>query len=187
MLNFGSMQYLILFAGWVAYFSLHSVMASPAIKKKYDFRGYRMVYSLVSVCGLLALLLYSDSIPAAPFFITAGPPRYASLVLTIFGVMIIQRAFRQYGWRGFVAEESIPLQTDGILKYIRHPIYAGSILVIVAFFLFIPNAPTLVSCLCMLMYIPVGLLFEEKKLIALYGDEYIEYRKNVPALFPKLL
>jgi protein-S-isoprenylcysteine O-methyltransferase Ste14 len=180
-------QYLILVAGWVAYFAIHSGLASPAIKQRYHFRGYRVVYVIISVAGFLALLLYNGSIAAEHFFVSSGPPRYVSLMLTTFGVMIIQSSFRQYTFMGFVGvkEEKSGLRTDGILKHVRHPIYSGTILVIIGFFLFIPNLPTLVSCICMLAYLPIGILLEERKLIATYGDAYREYRSRVPALIPR--
>jgi methanethiol S-methyltransferase len=181
------MQYLILVIGWGLYFFLHSLLASSSFKIKYSFRYYRISYTLFSVAGLLVMLFYSGSIEAAPIFIREGT-RYISLVCTTFGVMIIQSSFRQYSFRGFIGlkDEPAQLSREGILKQVRHPIYSGTILVILGFFLFIPNPPTLVSCLCMLLYIPIGIILEERKLIAMYGNDYLEYRRNVPALFPKL-
>jgi protein-S-isoprenylcysteine O-methyltransferase Ste14 len=38
-----------------------------------------------------------------------------------------------------------------------------------------------------LVYIPIGIYFEEKKLIKMYGDQYVEYKKRVPAIFPNAL
>ena len=172
--------YVILVAGWVVYFVLHSAMAG---------RSNRIVYVLVSTTGLLALLWYNGTIHSLNFFSSAGPMRWVSLVLTIFGVMIIQTSFRQFSLKGFVglSNEKKELKTDGILGHVRHPIQAGIILIVLGLFFFIPNLPTLVSCLCILIYIPIGLYFEEKKLVALFGDQYIEYRKRVPAIVPNKL
>lgn len=169
--------YLILVGGWLIYFALHSAMAG---------RVNRIVYVLISTVGLFALLFYNGSIESLKFFSNEGPVRYMSLVLTIFGVMIIQTTFRQFSLKGFIglAHEPKELKTDGILSYIRHPIQAGVILVTLGFFFFIPNLPTLVSCVCILVYIPIGLYFEEKKLVAVFGDQYLEYRKRVPAIIP---
>lgn len=172
--------YLILVGGWVIYFALHSLMAG---------RSNRVLYVLISTVGLLALLYYNGTIESIKFFSNEGPIRYVSLVLTIFGVMIIQTTFKQFNFKGFVglAEEPKELKTDGILSYVRHPIQAGIVLIMLGFFFFIPNLPTLVSCLCVFIYIPIGLYFEEKKLVALFGDQYIEYRKRVPAIIPTSL
>lgn len=182
------MAYLILVLGWTVYLALHSLLAMPSVKERFRFRGYRLAYILFAGAGLLVLLFYNGGIDAPHFFVSRGIPRYVSLMLTTFGVMIIQSSFRQYSFRGFIGLEKEPpkLVTEGVLKYVRHPIYAGTILIIVGFFLFIPNLPTLISCACMLVYIPIGILLEERKLVNAYGEAYIEYRKRVPAVFPKL-
>jgi protein-S-isoprenylcysteine O-methyltransferase Ste14 len=70
---------------------------------------------------------------------------------------------------------------------VRHPILAGLILIVLGFFFFIPNLPTAISCVCVLLYIPIGIYIEEKKLIATYGDQYVEYQKKVPAILPKTI
>ena len=172
--------YVILVGGWILYFALHSAMAG---------RVNRIIYVVISTAGLLALLFYNGSIHSLKFFVSEGPIRYISLVLTTFGVMIIQTSFRQFNFKGFigVSKEKQELRTEGILSYVRHPIQAGIILVVLGFFFFIPNLPTLISCACILIYIPIGLYFEEKKLVALFGDQYIEYRKKVPAIIPTRL
>lgn len=172
--------YFILVAGWVIYFTLHSALAG---------RVNRILYVLISIGGLLGLLFYNGSIHSLKFFVNEGPVRYLSLVLTTFGVMTIQSSFRQFSFKGFMGftNEKKELKTDGVLKYVRHPIQAGMILVVLGFFFFIPNLPTLISCVCVLIYIPIGIYFEEKKLVALYGDQYIEYKKRVPAIIPTSL
>src|SRR5690348_3793667 len=107
-------SYFLLVGGWFIYFLLHSLMAG---------RSNRIVYVIISTVGLFALLFYNGSIESLKFFTSEGPVRYISLVLTIFGVMIIQTTFRQFNFKGFIglAEESKELQTDGILQYVRHP------------------------------------------------------------------
>jgi protein-S-isoprenylcysteine O-methyltransferase Ste14 len=178
--------YFVLVAGWVMYFALHSVLATDRIKSKFPPRAFRIFYVLFSTVGLLALGFYSTGIHSLGFFTNI---RWLSMLFTIFGVMVIQTSFRQYSLKGFVGltQEKKELQTHGILQYLRHPIQAGIILIVIGFFFLIPNLPTLISCLCILVYIPIGLYFEEKKLVAIYGDQYIEYRKRVPAIIPKRL
>ncbi len=182
------LAYFWLVLGWIVYFALHSVMAMDELKSKFPVRAYRIIYVLISSIGLLALLFYNASIPALKFFVNTGPVRYLSLMLTTFGVMVVQSSFRQYNLRGFlgVVEEKKELRTDGVLQYVRHPILAGVILIVLGFFFFIPNLPTLISCACIIVYIPIGMHFEEKKLIRLFGDAYREYKKKVPALVPNL-
>ena len=181
--------YIVLVAGWVLYFALHSLLAIDRVKSRFPPQAFRIFYVLLSTGGLLALMFYSTSIHSLNFFVSEGPSHYVSLVLTVFGVMVIQTSFRQFSFKGFVGldKENKVLQTHGILQHIRHPIQAGIILIVLGFFFFIPNLPTLISCLCILIYIPIGLYLEEKKLVAIYGDQYIEYRNRVPAIIPQRL
>ena len=178
--------YFVLVVGWVVYFALHSILAADRLKSKFSPRAFRIFYVLFSTAGLLALLFYSSSISSLKFFMSV---RWLSVLFTIFGVMVIQTSFRQYSLKGFLGltTERRELQTHGILQYVRHPIQAGIILIVVGLFILIPNLPTLISCVCILVYIPIGLYFEEKKLVASYGDQYVQYRKKVPAIIPNRL
>lgn len=184
------MIYLLLIGGWVLYFTLHSMLASEMAKRMFSLgsRTYRLLYSIFSTVGLIGLLVMNGRIQADNFFASDGLVRYVSLVLTTFGVMIIQLSFRHYSLMSFLGlrEEKQDLKIEGILKYVRHPIYAGLILITVGFFLFIPNLPSLVSCTSIFLYLPVGIYLEEKKLLKAFGDEYKAYKTQVPGLIPKL-
>jgi protein-S-isoprenylcysteine O-methyltransferase Ste14 len=74
--------------------------------------------------------------------------------------------------------------TDGLYKYSRHPVYLFSIL-------FLALRPSmdlfyLTFLLCMIGYFYIGSFYEEKKLIRIFGEKYLEYQKCVPRIFPKL-
>jgi protein-S-isoprenylcysteine O-methyltransferase Ste14 len=183
--------YVWLAMGWVLYFVLHSLLAAVGVKQMvYRWlspRVYRLLYAVISMVGLLFLLLMNGSIPAPYFVASEGAVRFLSLMLTTFGVILIQVSFRAYSFRAFVglaAEPDARLKTDGIQKYIRHPLYAGTILITLGFLLFIPNLPTLISCSCIFLYLPIGIWLEEQKLVRQFGEVYRTYQKTVPALVP---
>jgi methanethiol S-methyltransferase len=189
------MSYLILVFGWSIYFCVHSILASDIIKKHVAnklpglFKYYRLIYSVIALIGLIYLLLLNGAIKADNFFESSGIMRYLSLALAAFGVIIINQAFKHYRLSSFIGisdEEPQELVVSGLLSKIRHPLYSGTILITIAFFLFIPNLPTLLSALCILLYLPVGIWLEEKKLIKKFGQAYMEYKRQVPALIPKL-
>lgn len=187
------MTYTLLIASWVGYLAWHSILADTRVKAAAErilgrgYRFYRLGYSLISTAGLVGLMFLSGSIPGEYFFEREGVARTASIVMTIAGVMLIQSALRQHRLASFLgfAPERPGLHTLGLLSWIRHPIHAGVILVTLSFFLFIPNLPTLVSCGCVLVYLPFGIFLEERKMIAAFGDSYRKYRDEVPALFPR--
>ena len=76
----------------------------------------------------------------------------------------------------------------GIYKYMRHPIYAVTILELLGIPL-VGNAYYL-FCVSLILYMPVlgiRLLMEEKELIKKFGEEYIQYKRQVPALLPAII
>jgi protein-S-isoprenylcysteine O-methyltransferase Ste14 len=109
------------------------------------------------------------------------------MMLATFAIFIFKAAFKQYSLRGFTGFESDDhesFKADGILKHVRHPIYSATILMVVGFWLFIPNVTTLISACCIFIYLAIGIPLEEKKLIKKYGEAYISYKQRVPALIP---
>ena len=76
----------------------------------------------------------------------------------------------------------LPFHKDGVLSYIRHPWYSGGIAFIWGF-----GAITdiyLVTRLILTVYFIIGTMMEEKRLIVELGDQYEQYRKEVPMLLP---
>ncbi len=188
------MNYMWLIAGWVAYFALHSALAADEVKAAVSraigptFRFYRLFYSLFSTGALVVLLFYGATIQTDYFFERSELLRYVSLMFTTFGVMTIRLAFKQFQLKpflGFSGETGTTLKREGILKHVRHPILSGIILITIGYFIFIPNLPTLVSCVCILVYLPIGVSLEEKKLIKAFGEEYLQYKREVPAFIPR--
>ena len=79
-------------------------------------------------------------------------------------------------------DEKQKLSISGAFKIVRHPIYLFSIL----FLGFRPqmNLFYLIMFLCIVIYFYVGSIYEEKKLIEVFGNNFLEYQKRVPRLFP---
>lgn len=187
-------EYILLAAGWGVYFSIHSILATKYFKDFVKgisitgFRLYRLVYSSLSVLGLVGLLVLNGFIQARYFLDPFGITRYLSLMLTTLGVIVISRAFKEYSLSSFIGvrEENNKFIRSGILNKVRHPIYSGTILVVIGFLLFNPTLATLVSTCCIFGYLPIGIYLEEKKLIIQFGSEYLSYKKEVPSLIPRV-
>lgn len=186
--------YLILSLLWLVYFSLHSLLAAGSVKQYFRDKlpsvdkYYRFVYSVFATTGLLGILFFSGLIPKNYLFSSTGIIRYLSLVLATFSVIIFKQVFRGYKFSYFIGlkqgeEEFV---TTGILKYVRHPLYSATILLVMGYFLFDPTLSTLTSAVCIFVYLPIGIYLEEKKLIEQYGNRYLQYKKEVPAIVPKI-
>ncbi len=174
---------------------LHSVLAADNVKAYFSqslgkgYRYYRLLYVLFSSIGLAGLLLLKASIPSAYLLSPNNWTKYFSLMLATFSIFIFKAAFKQYSMRGFIGLESDAqeqFKADGILKHVRHPIYSATVLIVIAFWLFIPNIATLVSACCIFSYLAIGIPLEERKLIKKYGEAYREYKDRVPSIIPKI-
>jgi protein-S-isoprenylcysteine O-methyltransferase Ste14 len=113
------------------------------------------------------------------------------LLIASFGFFVIKRAFRNYSFKAFFGfkkedDKSTALKTDKLQGKIRHPLYTGTILIFFGYFIYNPLLINLLSLIALLLYLPIGIYLEEKKLIAFHGMEYIKYKDKVPALIPKL-
>jgi protein-S-isoprenylcysteine O-methyltransferase Ste14 len=184
--------YLILILGWGAYFFIHSLLAALRVKKwayKYvSARTYRLFYSLLSTVGLFALLFVNGAHGGEYFVQKSKELQLMGLILAGAGIFVLRAAFKQYSFSEFVGlsdgDSSPEFRRSGILSTVRHPIYTATILFSLGFLIYDPRIPTLISMICVWVYLPIGIYLEEKKLILRFGDAYLRYKQEVPALFP---
>jgi len=78
------------------------------------------------------------------------------------------------------------LQQSGLHKYVRHPLYLGTLLFIWGLVLIFPSLSNFIAVIVITIYIHIGIILEEKKLKLQFGECYIEYSKKVPGLIPRL-
>ena len=194
------MKFLILISLWTTFCVLHSFMITPAftdfLKKRTgtSYRYYRLFYNLSSILILASVLIYSYSIQEKPFFIWHGyllPVRYLLLLSSLW---IFYAGSRHYNMRTFLGINQIQegvnhglintsgtIEKRGILGIVRHPFYSGSFLLIWAGNL---DTTRLIINSILSIYLVVGTLLEEQKLLSEFGDIYRDYQKEVSMLFP---
>lgn len=187
--------YVVLIVAWSIYLFLHSALATTRVKTLVDSRmsprAYRLFYSILSTIGLLALLFLNGITPGGYLLVKSKGLQTLGIIFAAGGIFVLRAAFKQYSMSDFLGlskTDHLPrLNRQGILGKVRHPIYSATILITLGFLLFDPRIPTLVSMGCVWIYLPIGIFFEEKKLIRQFGEEYIQYRKRVPAVIPTIL
>lgn len=190
----GNLAYIVLIGAWGVYFFLHSFLVTERVKiYLHSSLGIgktkqRLFYSFISIVGLFLLLVINGAIESEPLIPLSERLKIISMFISTAGLLIIRAGFKHYSLKAFLGlqEESSDFISNGVLSKVRHPIYSGTILIVVGFFLFDPRIATLVSCLTIFVYLVIGIRLEENKLIKVHGDEYKEYKKKVPMLIPKI-
>jgi protein-S-isoprenylcysteine O-methyltransferase Ste14 len=171
-------------------------MANEAVKRKLTNvsrlpnKGYRIVYNLFNVVVLAFLICYLYQTPSSVFYQTNGFFTATGVLVSIAGSMIMFFSVKNYDLQaffGFREETIMPLQVKGLNKYVRHPLYSGTILLALGFCIALPYTKNWLLLILMILYIFIGIKLEEKKLLQYYGQEYRNYQQKVKRLIPHVL
>jgi methanethiol S-methyltransferase len=176
---------------------MHSFLAKDKVKEYAWLRMhvnatiYRRWYVIFSSVAFVFIFLFGALQPAHYVFSPGKYFQYAGLFIAYWGVFVLMRSFRAFNVRKFLGihateKEYDNLITSGMFAVIRHPVYLGTILLLIGFFMYTPTVSTLILVVSSILYIMVGIGLEEQKMIKHYGEEYKQYRKKVPMLIPKM-
>ena len=176
----------------------HSGMARPAFKRWWTRvvppPVERSTYVLLSSLALILLFWQWRPLPHLLWSID-GPGRWALLVLSALGWLLVLTGtfvinhfdlfgLRQVWWfaRGRVPVEE-PFVTRAFYRIVRHPLMLGFL---VAFWATpVMTLGHLLFAVATTGYILIAVYYlEERDLVALYGDKYRDYQRQVPMLLP---
>jgi len=102
------------------------------------------------------------------------------------GLIVVGIVIMGKGWKKIHAAGE-QLVTDGIYSRVRHPQYAGLFIVSVGLMIQWPTLVTLLLWPVMFVVYYRLAMREERRMIELFGERYLIYRKSVPAFLPKTL
>lgn len=194
---------LVVAAGMLIFALVHTALAGQAGKQAFRARFgdrayhglYRISYNLLSLLLLAPVLFY---IWWQGRVIWVIPDEYELLLLALqaVGLLGVAAALLQADlWDFLGLRQAVaylrgdtlplpppPLATNGVYALVRHPLYLFALLVI-----WPVTAMTdllLVFNLAATAYFLIGSRWEEKRLLAAYGEAYDSYRRRVPWLLP---
>jgi len=187
-------------AAWMFFAVVHSMLARPAVQQPVEaaLRGwYRMIYNLISFAGLATVFVVGKEFLSGNSFSVFTNPTLtlASTAVRVGGIALMVVAFSTYDVGRFVgitqiisgerlgSAETEPFQRLGLNHWVRHPLYTGAFLVLWAG---AASSFGLWTAVWGSLYIVIGSVFEERKLVRIYGADYTNYQKEVPRFFPRL-
>jgi protein-S-isoprenylcysteine O-methyltransferase Ste14 len=188
-----------------AFFALsHSLLASNTFKKKLSEKlagkiaFYRLFYNLASLIIFAAVYSLAPK-PNVILYDLQFPFDIITFALQVLSLIGLFWSAKHLNLKEFIGiaqierylngtyqindlDAKILFNANGANKYVRHPVYFFSIL-------FLGFRPTmslfyLIMFICLVFYFYAGSIFEERKLVELFGDEYKKYQKDVPRLLP---
>jgi protein-S-isoprenylcysteine O-methyltransferase Ste14 len=160
------------------------------LTKKFAFtspRTYRIGYNVIGLTGILLLFYFQFLIPSSILFSVGLVSNVIAFCLLLAGFIIMIFAISNYDWKSFVGiteEKNYALVIAGMNKYVRHPLYSGTMLFVMGFFIWQPYFKNLMLMILMWIYLAIGIIYEERKLVKIYGDVYRDYQKKVKKMIP---
>lgn len=148
-----------------------------------------------SLALLIPLIRYTDQFDNN-IIITYGPPwnvlRYllllGSLSMFFWAFFIDYDSLSFFGIRqilNFGTENKInpseDLKKNGLLGVVRHPMYFALIIALWCNTFTITN---IMVNIILTIYVIIGTILEERKLVLEFGDAYVKYQQEVPMLIP---
>jgi methanethiol S-methyltransferase len=182
---------------WLLFFVTHSGFAATSIKAffqdklKNNYKYYRLFYNTLSLFFILWILcvllrIRSKEVVSSDAFLTV-----MGWGLILLGLLILALAFKRINILSFLGlsqeEESGGLVTEGVYQIVRHPLYFGLFLVLMGCFFNVPTQSVFLSVVMSVIYIVIGIEFEEKKLRRIFGEEYVKFalgkKKFIPFIY----
>jgi protein-S-isoprenylcysteine O-methyltransferase Ste14 len=185
-------------AGWVGYFVLHSALASLVLKRAVARRfpawmpAYRLAFNALAVLLALPLLWWTLTAGGPVMWRWTGAWSWAADILAAAAAAGFVTTLRDYDGGEFLGtrqwharqtrvEDQERFRLSPLHRHVRHPWYALGLVILWTRDM---DAARLLAAVLATGYVVVGMYLEERKLVALHGDAYREYRRRVPPLVP---
>jgi protein-S-isoprenylcysteine O-methyltransferase Ste14 len=171
------------------------ILAFYALQINQFIRFYTFSPSFWATSPLRILATPLDSLFSSGGAIVFYIKTALSIIFLLFGILMTIRALFTFGFDYmtvvylYFPEES-KIQNNKIYGALRHPMYAGVILINIAGTLSTLTLFSVMLCCAFILGFWIHVHFvEEKELINRFGASYAEYRRKVPAFFvsPKKL
>lgn len=192
-------NHIILAVLWLLFGVLHSVLAAEWFKRLMQrrlgsgYKYYNFAYSVFALLTLIGILIFQFNMQSRLLYVA---PNWVKLLLwlpVVAGLLIMVVVIKKYffslsGISVFYKHQPpVALEQGGLNRYVRHPLYFGTLLFVWGLFFVYPFLNNLLACIVITLYTVTGAVLEEKKLVKQFGEQYIIYKRKVPMLIPRFL
>ena len=183
----------------IAYAAIHSLLASLRVKAwvrarfgPRSDRWYRIGFNLLALIFWLPVAYLLRILPDQPLYQIPAPWIFLTLAGQALGGILVLVGLLQtdiwhfLGFRQLLTpqvEAETPLTIRGLYRWVRHPLYSGSFLIIWLNPVMTRNL--LVVTFWLSVYLVVGAKLEERRLVHAFGDAYRQYQRRVPMFIPR--
>lgn len=187
---------------WVSWCVLHSLLVNPRVAEAIQLRlgrfsgYYRSGYNIFSLLTLIPLIVFTVKDGGEIVFSWTGWTVAVRFLLLGLAFFCFTGGAKGYNLQYFLGLEQIrgardsvllgdrdSFSEEGIFGFIRHPWYAGSLLLVWSLF-GTYHLKSFVLAVMLSVYICIGTLLEERKILATHSEAYGRYRKRVSMYFP---
>ena len=175
---------------WVATFIVIFVaVVLPYLKKMPDGspRKKDVVFQVSGLLLLIAILVASVEPLYTPGSLVLSPMIVIGTTMFVIGLIITVRAqmtiSTNYSWT-LEIRDGHTLVESGLYKYVRHPIYTGTIIRLISIPVFTSSLPGFILSLLSIPVLNYRIGLEEGMLIEEFGEEYERYKERTWRLFP---
>jgi len=187
------------FIAVAAYGALHSLLASNPVKQAFrrafgqtSDRFYRLFFNLVGGLTFLPVLAVAALDPGQTLYHLAWPWVLLTSVGQALATLLLLLGLLQTDSLHFLgirqlfhpeASEPSELVINGLYCHVRHPLYSAGLLFI--WLTPVMTTSVLALNLGLTLYIIIGSIFEERRLVDQFGQSYSDYQRRVPRLIPR--
>jgi protein-S-isoprenylcysteine O-methyltransferase Ste14 len=193
-------------SGLILFAILHSVLAGHSLKsilfnkwpKLKPF--YRLLYNFISLLYLILWFIFIPP-PSTQLYSIPVPYAYLLILIQLMSLYLILKSAQEFGTARFFGIPQVKayfkygklpeyydemrrgeLVTRGIYRWVRHPLYTFSLLLLITSPVMTTRLVTII--IFGMLYFYIGSIYEERKLIERFGEPYKKYQKEVPRLIP---
>ena len=111
---------------------------------------------------------------------------FGSLII-ILGFIVILFSNKAIGsnWSASIQKEGTEkLITSGVYKFIRHPLYFSGLLIFIGIFIYFQSWLSSILLIPSFLFINLRIKHEEKELLGLFTEDFLQYKKLTKKIIP---